>query len=55
MRPGRPAAFPLTVHIQGSMEPAEGDQVRMARDAAERMLEVLQGMVAGTAQSVTRV
>jgi hypothetical protein len=39
MRPGRPAAFPFTVHIQGAMERtkaghAAADQVCMARDVA---------------------
>jgi hypothetical protein len=39
MRPGRPTAFPLTVHIQSAMEPTEAghaaaDQVRVARDVA---------------------
>ena len=48
MRPGRPAAFPLTVHIQGAMEPAEAghaaaDQVLMARDVAT-MFDELKAM-----------
>ena len=51
MRPGRPAAFPLTVRIQDAMEQAEAghaaaDQVRMVPDVATMFdeMKVLAGL-----------